>query len=113
MKTNLNKVDYCDRNHSHLVYSTKQRCAGKQCPIPTRVLFQSSRPRARNALFPQLFYSKMPQAERVSYFHSCAIPKAAGAVLARRRCAIRPGDGACSGDGGRARARHHTELVRK
>ena len=22
MKTNLNKVDYCNRNHSHLVYST-------------------------------------------------------------------------------------------
>ena len=104
MKTNLNKVDYCNRNHSHLVYSTKQRCAGKQCPIPTRVLFQSSRPRARNALFPQLFYSKMPQAERVSYSHSCAIPKAASTVLARRRCAIRPGDGACSGDGARARA---------
>ena len=108
MKTNLNKVDYCNRNHSHLVYSTKQRCAGKQCPIPTRVLFQSSRPRARNALFPQLFYSKMPQAERVSYSHSCAIPKAASTVLARRRCAIRPGDGACSGDGARARARATT-----
>ena len=105
MKTNLNKVDYCNRNHSHLVYSTKQRCAGKQCPIPTRVLFQSSRPRARNALFPQMFYSKMPQAERVTYSHSCVIPKAASTVffshrcsiLARRRCAIRPGDGACSG----------------
>ena len=53
----------------------------------------------------------------VPYSHSCSIPKAASAVafshrcslLARRRCALRddllrPGDGACSGDG----ARHHT-----
>ena len=71
MKTNLNKIDYCSRNHSHLVYRTKQRCAGKhhtcslptlqaartQCPIPTAVLFQNAPGRA-GVRFPQLCYSK-------------------------------------------------------
>ena len=60
----------------------------------------------------------------VPYSHSCSIPKAVSAVafshrcsiLARRRCALiddllRPGDGARSGDG--ARARHHTVDAKK